>query len=65
MLVSRFNTDPALIEDIDLDPVLDAIGVKRHELQAKAIDLGRDFFDDPSTDFLDYVEGVWGDGTTF
>ncbi|MDJ0954046.1 MAG: CHAD domain-containing protein [Acidimicrobiia bacterium] len=65
VLVSRFNTDPALIEDIELDPVLDAIGVKRHELQAKAIDLGRDFFDDPSTDFLDYVAGVWGDGPTF
>ncbi len=65
VLLARFASDPALIEGIDVEPVLDAIGAKRHELQAKSIDLGRDFFRDPSTDFLAYIESVWGDGSTF
>ena len=65
VLLARFSNDPALIEDIDLDPVLSAIGRRRHDLQCKAIDLGRTFFADPSTDFIAYVERVWGDGDTF
>jgi hypothetical protein len=65
VLLIRFGSDSALVEGIDLNPVLDAIGKRRHELQAKSIDLGRDFFEDPSTDFLDYVAGLWGDGETF
>ncbi len=65
VLLARFGSDPTLIEDLRLEPVLDAIGRTRHELQAKSIDIGREFFEDPSTDFLDYVEGIWGEGDTF
>ncbi len=65
VLLARFSNDPSLVEDVDLDRVLGAIGKKRHELQAKSIDLGREFFEDPSTDFLDYVENIWSEGPTF
>ncbi len=65
VVVTRFGNDPALIEGLDLDGVIEAIGRKRHELQAEAIDLGRKFFEDPSTDFIVYVEEIWGDGPTF
>ena len=65
VLLARFGDDPALVEDIDIELVLDAIGTKRHELQALSIDLGREFFEDPSTDFLVYVESIWSTGDTF
>ncbi|MCP3998122.1 MAG: CHAD domain-containing protein [bacterium] len=65
VLLTRFGDDPALVEGIELDLVLDAIGTKRHELQAHSIDLGREFFEDPSTDFLTYVESIWSTGDTF
>ena len=65
VLLARFGSDPTLVEGIDLALVLDAIRKRRHGLQAKAIDLGREFFEDPSTDFLAYVEGLWGDSETF
>ena len=65
VLLVRFGDDPTLVEDIDIEPVLDAIGTKRHELQALSIDLGREFFEDPSTDFLVYVESIWSTGDTF
>ncbi len=65
VLLTRLSSDPSLIEGIDVGPVLDAVGAKRHELQAKSIAIGREFFVDPSTDFLDYIEGVWGTGDRF
>ena len=65
VLVRRFDDDPALVDNLVLEPVLDSIGRKRHELQAEAIDIGRTFFEDPSTDFLVYIESIWGDGATF
>lgn len=65
VLMGRFSADPTLVADIDIDPVLEAIGESRHMLQAKAIDLGREFFEDPSTDFVAYVGSVWGSGDTF
>jgi len=65
VLVVRLNDDPALVEGLDIEPVLAAIAQKRLELQAEAVDLGRKFFEDPSTDFLVYMEQVWGSGPTF
>ncbi len=65
VLLARLNSDPALTEDLNIAPVLEAIGKKRHALQAKSIDLGREFFEDPSTDFMEYVERIWGDGDAF
>lgn len=65
VLLARFNNDPALIEGIDLEPVLAAIGKSRHDLQCRSIDLGREFFEDPSTDFVAYVESIWSAGDTF
>ncbi len=65
MLLARFNNDPALVADIAMDAVVDAVLLKRLQLQGEAIDLGRTFFEDPSTDFLVYVEQLWKDGPTF
>ncbi len=65
VLLARFNNDPALVEGIELGPVLDAIGARRHQLQNKAIDLGRSFFASPSTDFIALIEDLWGDRETF
>jgi hypothetical protein len=65
VLLGRFHTDQALIEGIDHDPLRAAIGRQRHDLQSKAIDLGRTFFANPSTEFVAFVEALWGDGETF
>jgi len=65
VLVGRFNTDQALIEGVDRDAVLTAIGRQRHDLQSRAVDLGRTFFAAPSTDFIALVEDLWGDREAF
>jgi CHAD domain-containing protein len=65
VLVTRFGNDPALIDDLDVEAVLESIGRKRHDLQAEAIDIGRKFFEDPSTDFIAYIGEIWGDAPTF
>ncbi|MDJ0663698.1 MAG: CHAD domain-containing protein [Acidimicrobiia bacterium] len=65
VLLARFNNDPALVEGIEMDPVLAAVGARRHDLQSKAIDMGRTFFASPSTDFVAFVAGLWGDRESF
>lgn len=65
VLLGRLRDDPPLVENLALDPVLDAVGRKRRELQAEAIAIGRRFFEDPSTDFVLYIDEIWGDGATF
>lgn len=65
VLVTRLNDDPALVDGLELEPVLEAIGRKRHDLQAEAIDIGGRFFEEPSTDFLDYLREIWVDASTF
>jgi len=65
VLLGRFNGDAALIADIDIYPVMEAIWRKRHELQAESIELGRTFFEHPSTDFIAYIEKVWSKGDMF
>ena len=65
VLVARLGDDPTLAEGLDLKPILDAVGTKRHQLQARSVDLGRDIYEDPSTDFLEYVERIWGDRDSF
>ncbi|MCP4967905.1 MAG: CHAD domain-containing protein [bacterium] len=65
VLVARFNNDPALVDGLELEGILEAIGRKRHDLQAEAIVIGRKLFEDPSTDFIAYLRGIWDDGSNF
>jgi CHAD domain-containing protein len=65
ILLSRLDDDAALTADLDIAGVLDLIYTERHDLQAEAIAIGEQFFEDPSTDFLVYMESVWKEGSTF
>jgi CHAD domain-containing protein len=65
ILLSRLNDDPALIADLDPTGILDLIATERHDLQAEAISLGQGLFADPSTEFLAYIERIWGNGSSF
>ncbi len=65
VLLNRFNDDPPLISDVDLDEILDAVYAKRSELQTAAIKLGTEVFADHSSLFLAYIERIWGDASTF
>ena len=65
MLLSRLGDDAALTADINPNHVLDEIYRERAELQEEAISLGARFFEKPSTEFLTYMESIWGDGPTF
>lgn len=65
VLLARLDDDPALIADLDPTGIFDLIASERHDLQAEAVSLGRDFFADPSTEFLAYMERIWGNGSSF
>lgn len=65
VLLGRFRNDQALVAGLALDPVLEAVGEKRHELQAESLAIGRVFFEEPSTEFIAYIERAWGTGDTF
>lgn len=65
VLLTRIGDDPHLTEGLDTNGVIDAICRSRHDLQAQAIELGQRRFEDHSSIFLAYIEGIWGDGATF
>lgn len=65
VLLARLKDDPQLTEDLEIDAIIDAIGRKRHQLQAEAIDLGQRRFEDHSSVFLAYIDHLWGDAATF
>jgi CHAD domain-containing protein len=65
ILLARFGSDPPLIADLPMDGVLTAVHENRRQLQADAIALGQDIFEEHSSFFLAYIESVWGDGSTF
>lgn len=65
VLLSRLADDAALTEGINATGVFDLIYTERHDLQAEAIALGGRLFEEPSTEFLTYIEKIWGTGPTF
>jgi hypothetical protein len=65
ILLNRLDDDPALVADLDPTGVFELIYTERHDLQAEAITIGERFFEAPSTDFLVYMERIWGDGSSF
>jgi len=65
VLLARLNEDAALTTDLNPEGVFQLIHRERQEMQEEAITLGREFFAPPSTEFLAYIDSVWGDGDTF
>jgi CHAD domain-containing protein len=65
VLLGRLDDDPALVEDIDPTGVFDLIYAERRDLQAEAIAVGERLFEQPSTEFLTYMERIWGDSSSF
>jgi CHAD domain-containing protein len=65
VLLARFKTDPALVQDVPMDTTVDFLYRERDEFQSEAIELGSRVFEDHSSLFITYLENLWGDSQTF
>ena len=65
VLLARFKSDQALVEDVPMEGIVDFLCRERSDLQSEAIELGGRIFEDHSSIFVSYLSELWGSRKTF